>query len=178
MVRKKGLTQREIAFIEFYCRSWKGAASARTAGISLKNSAQWAYETLRKPYIQEAINQRLKDLRMGTDEIYARLSEQARIDLSELIEFYNVPILDKDGDHIGDRQSVRVKPEAFERFGHLFKSISPTSTGDYKVELHDAQRALELLGKTYSLFADRDEQGNVIKPAVNVYIPDNKREST
>jgi hypothetical protein len=176
MARKKGLSKREIAFIELYCRSWKGAASARAAGISQKNSRQWAYETLAKPYIQEAVNQRLKQLRMDTDEIYARLSEQARIDLSELIEFYNVPILDKEGEHIGDRQAVRIKSEAFERYGYLFKSITPTSSGDFKVELYDAQRALELLGKTYSLFVDRDEQGKPIQPVVNVYIPKNDRD--
>jgi hypothetical protein len=176
MAPRKTPTKREAAFIELYIRSWKGAASARSVGISQKNSGNWAYETLKKPYIQEAINQRLKEIRMGTDEIYARLSEQARADLSELLEFYDVPILDKDGNHIGDRQSIRVKQNAFERFGYLFKSISPTSGGDFKVELHDAQRALELLGKTYSLFVDRDDQGKPIQPVVNVYIPANNRE--
>jgi hypothetical protein len=175
-MKTKSLSKREIAFIEFYCRSWKGAASARAAGISQKNSAQWAYETLKKPYIQETINARLMQLRMGTEEIYARLSEQARTDLSELLEFYDVPILDKEGEHVGDRQAIRVKPEAFERFGHLFKSITPTSSGDFKVELHDAQRALELLGRTYSLFVDKDKEGNPIQPVVNVYIPRNERD--
>jgi hypothetical protein len=79
------------------------------------------------------------------------------VDLSEIVEFYDVPILDKEGNHVGDRQSVRVKPEAFERFGYLIKSISPTASGDFKVELYSAQTALELMGKTYSLFIDRDE---------------------
>jgi hypothetical protein len=176
MPKKKGLTDRERAFIELYCRSWKGKASARAVGITEKNSSNWAYETLKKPYIQEAIDARLSQLRMGTEEIYARLSEQARVDLSELLEFYDVPILDKEGEHIGDRQAIRIKPEAFERFGHLFKAITPTATGDFKVELHDAQRALELLGKTYSLFADRDKDGNPIQPVVNVYIPRNERD--
>ena len=174
--KTKQLTDRETAFIELYCRSWKGSASARAVGISQKNSAVWAYKTLKKEYIQEAISARLRQLRMETEEIYARLSEQARIDLSEMLEFYDVPILDKDGEHIGSRQSIRVKPEAFERFGHLFKSISPTSSGDFKVELHDAQRALELLGKTYSLFVDKDKEGNPIQPVVNVYIPQNNRD--
>ena len=176
MARKKELSNREIAFLELYCRSWKGAASARAAGISEKNSKQWAYETLTKPYIQEAITARLKQLRMETEEIYARLSEQARADLSELLEFYDVPIMDKEGQVVGSRQSIRVKPEAFERFGHLFKSITPTASGEFKVELHNAQTALELLGKTYSLFVDRDDKGNPIQPVVNVYIPKNSRD--
>ncbi len=175
--KKKKLSKREIAFIELYTRCWKGAASARAVGISQKNSRQWAYETLTKSYIQEAIAERLTALRMETNEIYARLSEQARADLSELIEFYNVPVLDKDGKHVGDRQSVRVKPDAFEKFGHLIKSISPTSNGDFKIELYSGQIALELMGKTYSLFVDRDEKGKPIQPAiVNVYIPKNNRQ--
>lgn len=176
MAPRKSPTKRESAFIELYVRSWKGAASARAVGISQRNSRQWAYETLTKPYIQEAIQERLKSLRMGTEEIYARLSEQARMDLSELIEFYDVPIIDKDGNHVGDRQAIRIKQEAFERFGHLIKSISPTSTGDFKVELYSSQTALELMGKTYSLFMDRDKEGNPVQPVVNVYIPTNNRD--
>ncbi len=175
--KKKKLSKREAAFIELYARCWKGAASARAVGISQKNSRQWAYETLAKPYIQEAVEERLASLRMRTNEIYARLSEQSRVDLSEIVEFYDVPILDKDGEFVGTRQSIRVKPEAFDKYGHLIKSIAPTSNGDFKVELYSAQTALELMGKTYSLFVDRDEKGKPIQPAiVNVYIPKNNRQ--
>jgi hypothetical protein len=168
MTKRKSPTKREQAFIELYVRSWKGAASARAVGISQKNARQWAYETLTKPYIQEAIQERLKALRIGTEEIYARLSEQSRADLSELIEFYDVPVLDREGKLVGNRQSVRVKPEMFERYGYLIKSIVPTSTGDFKVELYNAQTALELMGKTYSLFIDRDDKGKPLQPTITV----------
>jgi len=176
--KKKKLTNKETLFREEYIRCWNAAASARAAGYSTKTARQIGQNLLSKVYIQEAIEERLREIRMTTNEIYARLTSQARADISELVEFYNVPVLDKDGNNLGDRQSIRIVPTAFERFGHQIKSISPTSNGDFKVEVYSAQTALELMGKTYSLFADRDDKGNVIQPVVNVYILKNDRDAT
>jgi len=173
--KQKVPNKKEKTFIENYIRTWNGAWSAREAGYSAKNARQTAHELITKPYIQAFIDGRLKEIRMKTNEIYARLSEQARADISEFIEFVDVPVIDKEGKHVGERQSIRIRQEAFEKMGHLIKSISPTSGGDFKVELYSAQQALELMGKTYSIFAERDEKGNIIQPVVNVYIPDNKR---
>lgn len=173
---KKKLTKKQRIFVEEYIRCWNGAASARAAGYSAKTAREMAYDLLTIPHIKDAIETRLAEIRMSTNEFYARLSEQARANIAEFIELYTVPILDKDGDHIGDRQAVRIKDEALQRYGHLIKSITPTSNGDIKIELHDAQRALELTGKTYSLFVDKDDKGNPIRPVVNVYIPRNERD--
>lgn len=160
MAKKKTLSDKEIIFIEHYIRCWKGAPSARAAGISEKNAANWASLTLMKPYIQEAIEERLKDIRMKTGEIYARLSEQARADLSEFVEFYDAPVLDKTGTHVGFKQAIKIKPDTFEKHGHLIKSIAPASNGDFRIELHNSQAALELMGKSYSLFTEKDDDGN------------------
>lgn len=176
MAKKKELTKKETVFVEEYIRCWNGAASARAAGYSTRTAREQAYDLLAKPHIKAAIEERLNEVRMSTNEFYARLSEMARANLADFVEFYDVPILDKDGQHIGDRQAVRIRKDAFERYGHLIKSITPTSNGDIKVELYSAQTALELTGKTYSAFVDRDKEGNPIQPIVNVYIPGNNRD--
>lgn len=176
MAKNKKLTKKETVFVEEYIRCWNGAAAARAAGYSAKVAKQIAYENLTKPYLQDAIEKRLGEIRMSINEFYARLSEQARANIADFIEFYNVPVLDKDGKHVGERQSVRVKQYAFERYGHLIKSITPTSNGDFKVELYSAQVALELTGKTHNAFVDRDKEGNPIQPVVNVYLPKNDRD--
>lgn len=176
--KKKKLTNREILFREEYIRCWNAAASARAAGYSAKTAREIGYKLLTKVHIQEAIEERLAQIRMTTNEIYARLTAQASASLANMIEPYAIPILDRDHKKVGERQSIRLKDEALEKYGHLIKSISPTANGDFKVELYSAQTALELMGKTYSLFADRDDKGNVIQPAVNVYIPKNDRDVT
>lgn len=175
---EKKLTKREVLFIESYIRCFNAAAAAREAGYSKKTAKQIGYELLTKPYLKDAVNKRLKEIRMETDEIYARLTAQAQANLSDIVEPYEVPIIDKEGSEIGSRQEFRVKEGAFEKYGFLIKSIVPTSSGAYRIELYSAQTALELMGKTYSLFVDRDEKGKPLQPIVNIYIPQNDRDNT
>ena len=92
-----------------------------------------------------------------------------------MTDLYYVPILDKRRKVVGKKQMVRLKPEVFKRYGHLVKSITPTSNEGFKIELYSAKEALELIGKYYSLFIDKDKEGNPIHPIVNVYIPNNDR---
>lgn len=178
MAKKRKLTIKELRFIEEYIRCWNGAKAARLAGYSEKSAYDTAYENLRKPEILEQIDERLAALRMQTNEIYGRLSQQARVDMSEMIEFYDMPVIDKEGKNLGTRQAVRMKEGALEKYGHLIKAVVPTSYGDYKIELHNSQTALELMGKTWSLFVDKDEKGKPIQPVVNVYIPKNDRDTS
>ena len=150
----KELSQKEKVFVEEYIRNWNGAAAAREAGYSARSAREIAYDLLTKPHIISRIKERLETMRMETNEIYARLSAQAQADISEFVEFADEPILDKDGNHVGDRQVLHVKPETFGRFGFLIRSISPIPGGGFRIELHNSQTALELLGKTYKLFKD------------------------
>jgi phage terminase small subunit len=174
--KKKKLTPKEKVFIEEYIRCWNGAKAARLAGYSPKTARETAYELLTKPHIKEHMEERLKDIRMGTNEIYARLSEMARADIAEMIEAVDIPVLDRKGEHVGERPAIRLKPDALEKYGHLIKAVTPTINGDYRIELHSVQSALELMGKTWSIFVDRDEKGKPIQPVVNVYIPKNDRD--
>jgi hypothetical protein len=177
MAKKRKLTNKEMLFIEEYIRCWNGTRAAKLAGYSAKTAAEIAYENMRKPEILKQIEERLKAIRMGTDEIYARLSAMARSNIADMVEPYDVPIVDDKGKHLGSRQSIRLTSEALERYGHLIKSITPTANGDYKIELYSKREALELMGKTWSIFVDRDDKGKPIQPVVNVYIPKNDRDA-
>ena len=177
MAKQKKLTQKEIVFVEEYIRCWNGTRAAKLAGYSVKTAGVIASENLTKPYIQEQIQERLKAIRMGTEEIYARLSDMARSNIADMIEPYDIPIVDDEGKSLGERQAIRLKPEALEKYGHLIKSVTPTASGDFKIELYSKKEALELMGKTWSLFVDRDEKGKPIQPVVNVYIPKNDRDT-
>ena len=148
------LSPKEIVFVEGYIRNWNGAAAAREAGYSARSAREIAYDLLAKPHIIARIKERLETMRMETNEIYARLTSQAQADISEFVEFADEPIMDRKGNHVGDKQVVRVKPDTFDKFGFLIKSISPVPGGGFRVELHNSQTALELLGKTYKLFKD------------------------
>lgn len=153
---KKGhtLTTKEKVFCLEYVQHWNGTRAAIQAGYSKKTARSVAHENLTKPYIKAEIQRVLSQKAMMAEEVLARLAAEASANMAELVEFYDVPILDKDGKHIGDKQSVRMKPEAFEKYGYLIKSINPTVSGDLKFELYDAQKAKELIGKHLGLFRD------------------------
>ncbi len=152
--QERPLTGKEEAFCQEYVTCWNGTRSAIEAKYSKKTAAVIASENLRKPKIRTRIQEILAEKIMAREEVLARLAAEARANLADLVEFYNVPVLDKDGHHVGDRQSVRIKKDAFEKYGYLIKSITPTASGDFKVELVDAQKAKELIGRHHNLFRE------------------------
>jgi terminase small subunit-like protein len=156
----KTLNEREEAFCRAYVVGWNGTRAALDAGYSKKTARFIASQNLTKLNIRARIKELMKDKLMEQEEVMARLADMARTDMSELAEPYDVPVLDKDGNHLGDRQMIRLKPEAFERYGHLIKSITPASTGGFKIEVYSAKEALELIGKHHNLFTERDDEGN------------------
>jgi len=170
--RPKGqdLTNKEEAFCQAYIVSWNGTRAAIDAGYSKKTATATvtASKNLLKANIRDRIKELMKEKLMAQEEVLARLSDMARANMAELTELSDEPVLDKEGNHIGDRQVARLKPEMFERYGHLIKSITPASGGGYKVEVYSAKEALELIGKHHSLFIDRDDKGKPIQPTIVV----------
>ena len=72
------MTPKEEQFVKEYTIDWNGAAAARRAGYSAGSARQIAYEMLTKPYIKEAIKERIAELAMEQDEILARFGDMAR----------------------------------------------------------------------------------------------------
>lgn len=156
----KTLTDKQARFCLYYVQYWNATQAAKDAGYSEQSARDIGYENLTKPAIQAEIQRLMDSLAMSAKEVLARLNTQGRANMAEIVEPYDIPILDKEGNHVGDRQSFQIKPEAFEKYGHLIKSISPGSNGGFKFELHDSQKALELIGRHHNIFAERDEDGN------------------
>ena len=178
--QEKPLTAREEAFCREYVVSWNGTRSAIDAGYSKKTAAVIAHENLRKPKIQARIKQLMNEKIMSQEEVMARLAAQARAS--------HYPFIDVDAE--GFIYFDFSDPDAIKHL-HLIKKIKSKrqrlvrGRGDdaeewegewVEVELHDSQKALELIGKHYNLFVDRDKEGNPIQPIVNVYMPKNNRE--
>jgi phage terminase small subunit len=150
----KTLTDKEQVFCLHYVQSWNATRAAIEAGYSKKTAAVIGSENLRKPKIQAEIQRVMDQVAMSAQEVLARFSAEGRVSMADLVEPYDIPILDKEGMLVGHRQSFRVKQGAFEKYGHLIKSISPTSAGDFKVELHDSQKARELIGRHRNMFKE------------------------
>ncbi len=177
----KALTDKEVAFCREYVIDWNATRAAIDSGYSKRSAKEIGYENLTKPHIKASIESLLKEKVMDRDEVLARLADHARG------SHYHFIRVDADGFIYFDFSD----PEA-QKHLHLIKKIKTKRNrlihgkgedaqeweGEWvEVELHDPQKALELIGKHYSLFVDRDDKGEVIQPIVNVYIPKNDRDT-
>ncbi len=177
----KTLTDKEEQFCQEYVISWNATRAAIDAGYSKKMAYSIGYENTKKPHIKARIEELLKEKVMSREEVLARLASQARA------SHYHFIRVDGEGFVYFD-----FSDEDAMRHLHLIKKIKSKrqrlvrGKGDdaeewegewVEVELHDPQRALELIGKHHSLFIDRDDGGNPIQPIVNVYLPKNDRET-
>jgi hypothetical protein len=96
--------------------------------------------------IQAEIEKRLDELKMGADEVLVRLTDLARFDPG--------PFVIEPSEH---KELVIDWPKLVSAgLTHLVKSVYLTKYGT-RIEFHDQQHALELIGKHHRLFVDRQE---------------------
>jgi len=158
MPKTKGPTDKERAFIENYLACFNATKAARDAGYSEKSARTIGRDNLQKPYIRALIEARLKESAMSADEVLARLTAQARANIADFL------VVDGDGFAHFDF----TKAEAEEAM-HTIKKIKSKRSrrvvgrGDeaeewedesVEVEMYDAQRALEILGKHHKIYDD------------------------
>jgi len=185
MAKKKRLSEKHKKFIEKYLISWNATAayqdtypratydSARALGSNL----------LANVNIQAEISARLKQIAMGADEVLARLAEQARASHSPFIRVDDNGFVFFDFSHEDAKNHLhlikKIKTKR-QRLVHGRGEDAEEWEGEWvEVELHNPQKALELIGRHHNLFMDRDKEGNPIQPIqpiVNVYIPKNDRD--
>ena len=146
------LTNKQAKFIEEYFIDFNATKAAGRASYSgdYWTLAATGSRLLKNDKVATRISQRLQESAMSADEVLGRLAEQARNDAGlYLLEdgSLDYPQLIADGK------------------AHLIKKVNKTTryTKDGEeiskviVELFDAQRALELLGKHHRLFIERRE---------------------
>lgn len=151
------LTPRQERFVEEYSIRPVGADAARKAGYSVATAANQAYELLRMPKIRAAIDKRCAELSMGKGEILRRLTLHAQGSIA--------PFLSTDG---RGRIYIDLNSDEVQEHLHLIKGIKQTehlvrdpddpenfiTETKTEVVLHDAQGALEKLGKANRLFVN------------------------
>lgn len=170
----KTLTDREEAFCQEYVICLNKTLAAINAGYSKRSAGQIGHENMKKHEIRERIEALLADKVMSRDEVLARLAEQARASLYPFVR------IDKDGfvyfnfsdpealKHLHLIKKIKTKRERFVR--GRGKAAEDWEGEWVEVELHDPQKALELVGKHHSLFIDRDDKGKPLVPKVKAYI--------
>lgn len=136
------LTNKQRAFIEEYLADFNGTRAAQRAGYKGNDVtlSAVASENLRKPRIAKKIAERFQAKIMTADEVLSRLSGMARADISEFVTDTGAI----DWDAVRDR-------------GYLVKKIAHYKGKQSVIELHDAQSALQLVGKHLRLFVERTE---------------------
>mgnify|MGYP002778045706 CR=1 FL=1 len=180
--KEKKLTKHEKLFVEAYCTTCRGNASAaaRWAGYSEKSAAIIGYENLRKPYIAKAVSQRFDELGMTTGEAVSLLTDFARDGLAPFL----FP------DEGGQLKVNLTNPKAEGKLGHLkkIKQYTTVTTGEnfvtekttVEIEVVDPLAAIAKILEAHGKLVSRTDitSGGKPLPAANVlvYLPDNSRD--
>jgi len=136
------LTTKRRTFIEHYLACWNATEAAKAAGYAYPSREGWRLLNECED-VQTAVRERLAEKAMTADEVLTRLAEQARGNLGDFVEVHD------DGTWTINLKRAR---EA-EKLG-LIKTLWVDRRGTTRIELHDPQRALELLAKHHGLFSD------------------------
>lgn len=143
------LTDKQKLWIEKYLIHFNATRAAKESGYSEKSAKFSGHENLKNPEIVKILETRLSEVHMSADEALVILAKQARGDLGEFI---------KDDGSL-DLASARKK-----NLTHLIKSIGkrPTKSGtSYRIELYDAQSAIEKILRVHDKLPPGDVNINV-----------------
>lgn len=135
-------------FVERYLRHWNATKAAEEAGYAHPNTQ--GPRLLLNVGIKKLIAARMREMRMETDEITVRWTEQARNEGSKFIE--------ADG-------TVNVAAIVAAGKAHLIKGIKYDARGNRVVEFYDAQTALDRMSKIDGLYKDKETA-----PQVNIQV--------
>jgi phage terminase small subunit len=145
--KEKKLTPKQRKFInEYFACSMNASRAARRAGYKTRQSGA---ENMSNPVIRAEIDRIYNETAMSGLEALARLSEQARADIADVTDAEGL---------LNMRKAQRNgKTGLIKSITHTTTIIKGVETRTVKVELHDTQKALQLIGKQHGLFVDRTE---------------------
>jgi phage terminase small subunit len=154
------LTGKQRRFIdEYFACGMNATEAARRAGYSEDSAHVIAHENLRKPNIRAEVERRFKERTLSADEVLARLTEQARGDV--------VDILKDDGTLDFEKAKAGGKTALIKKISQRTIITDNSESHTVEVELYGAQKALEILGKYHALWTERVEHsGTEGKPPI------------
>ena len=125
---------KQRAFVEHYIGGCNGVRfnatqAAIAAGYSKRSARNQAYRLMMNDDISAAIQQRLDDLTMNTDEVLVRLTEMARNEGMKFIE--------RDG-------RINLAGMIADEKVHLIKSVKFDAQGNVQVDFHDALAGIRI----------------------------------
>jgi hypothetical protein len=136
------LTEKQQVWLSEYLQCWNGAEAARRAGYA--SPYQSAHDNITNPKIKQEIHKRLSLKAMTADEVLTRLADQARFSFDD---FFDI-------DPTTGRPQLNLNKARERGKLHLIKRYWVDKNGHERVEFHDSQRALEMVGRAHLLFKD------------------------
>lgn len=127
------LTPKQKAFADYYIQLGNATEAAIKAGYSKKTAKQMGTENLSKPYLQEYIDKRLKEIESDriadAKEVMEYLTKGMRMEIEE-----EVVVTENIGDYMSEAKIMKKK-----------------------ISAKDANKCAELLGKRYAMFTEKQE---------------------
>lgn len=167
------LTQKQKVFVAQYLLTLNATEAARRA--KYKDPEQAGYENKRKQEVAQAISAGLAELAMPSDELLARVSDQARGSLDDFLRIervtyhqrHPIPAPTEDDpkavewveDPVAvEKLVVDVDLEQAKQRGklHLLKKVKWGQWGP-EIEIYDAHAAQALLARHHGLLTDKQE---------------------
>ena len=167
------LSKKHSAFIDEYLRTFNGTRAYLRVypRSSVKSARAHAARLVADGNISKAIEERLLELHMGTDEVLKLLADMARSDVGAFMDVstvgWNIDLLQRDdkGELIHDAGGNVVKKPETKLIKKLKQKVT-TFIGkkedsedreivETEIELYDAQAALEKIGRHLDLFPNK-----------------------
>lgn len=141
------MTAKQMRFCDEYLIDLNATQAAIRAGYSKKTAGVIGTENLQKPYIKEYIEKRLAEkedaLIAKQDEVMKYLTSVMRREKTESVV---VTLMEETSTYVPDDNGTMRKQTIKKEVPQIIR---------IPAKLMDANKAAELLGKTYAMFTDR-----------------------
>lgn len=141
------LSIKHQAFVEaYFACGMNASAAARKVGYKNRSNTA-ASQLMAHPAIRAEITRIRRENTISPEEILARLSEHGRADIADVTDAHGLLSMRK--------AQKNGKTGVIKSITHTSTTFKGVTTTTVKVELHDSQKALQMLGKYHKLFIDR-----------------------
>lgn len=149
-------TVRERMFVAYYFGAACGSGQKAAMMCGYAPSGAWtaAQRMMERPWVQAAIEAKIKEAIMTEAEALARLSAAATFDTSEFYELVNVPIDPQDPSK-GTQLDMQVNLVAVQTSPHrqAIRSIKKNTAGHWTLTFHDKMDAIDKILKVHGSYA-------------------------